>query len=146
MIRQVRPIIGLSLLHYSNSRSIRNKKFELFGYLIAENIDIACITETWVSESYFKDNLQEYHLNGYYLFCYQRLNKKGGGVFVYIKEYKTPPERASPTKRYIGTKFCGIKNFVVKIFKKTKQFWASFGLFYFLQKSRRKVLCKFFWL
>ena len=38
---------------YTNSHSLRNKKDELISYALVEDLDIICITEAWVNESFF---------------------------------------------------------------------------------------------
>ena len=69
---------------YTNARSIRNKLDELKVYIAEEDLDIICITESWVSEAHFGDSLLEYEIDGYRLFSYQRLGR-GGGILVYIR-------------------------------------------------------------
>lgn len=70
---------------YTNARSLRNKRDELIAYIIEGDLDIVCITETWVSELYNGDLIREYELAGYNLHIYQRENKQGGGIFLYVK-------------------------------------------------------------
>ena len=70
---------------YTNAHSLRNKKDELISYTINENLDIICITEAWVNEELYGDSFQEYEIEGYSLYLYQRRGKKGGGVALYVK-------------------------------------------------------------
>lgn len=70
---------------YTNSRSLRNKVDELHSYMIDEDLDIVCITESWVNEKMFLDNLAEFKFPNYDLFTYQRKDKKGGGIAMYVK-------------------------------------------------------------
>ena len=70
---------------YTNAHSLRNKKDELISYIINENLDIICITEAWVNEEVYGDSFQEYEIDGYSFYLYQRRGKKGGGVALYVK-------------------------------------------------------------
>ena len=74
-------IIGVTNLKVS-IQSLRNKKLQLTTYATIEKPDIICLTETWVTES---DNLTEFQLPDYNLFHYCRSKKKGGGVFIFVK-------------------------------------------------------------
>lgn len=76
--------VGLKVF-YTNARSIRNKKNELFSYIAHEEPDIVGITESWVNENIFNDSLGEYFIDKYKLFTYQRQGRIGGGVMLYIK-------------------------------------------------------------
>lgn len=73
-------------IFYTNARSLRNKKNELFSYIINEGPDIICITESWVNESQFGDLKDEYIIEKYKLFLHQRTNTIGGGIILYINE------------------------------------------------------------
>ena len=70
---------------YTNARSLRNKKDELFGYIIDENLDIICISESWINEEVLNESKLEYELDGYLLYTYQRPNRIGGGLALYVK-------------------------------------------------------------
>ena len=59
-------------IFYTNARSVRNKWNEFISYFYSEDIDIACITETWISETYFGDNLDSFNIIGYNKFICQR--------------------------------------------------------------------------
>ena len=72
-------------IFYTNARSIRNKFEELFGYLYIHRVDVVCITESWVSETHYKDNIDAYKINGYNLYLYQR-SRAGSGVALYVKD------------------------------------------------------------
>ena len=75
---------------FTNARSVRNKREELCSYMVVENIDIACITESWISEQFFGDFISDYEFPNYNLYLYQRKHKKGGGILVYVKQkYKS---------------------------------------------------------
>lgn len=71
---------------FTNARSVRNKREELCSYMVVENIDIVCITESWISEQLFGDFVGDYELPNYNLFLYQRKHKKGGGILMYVKQ------------------------------------------------------------
>jgi len=70
---------------YTNARSIRNKKDELHGYILEENLDLVCITETWINKDILNDDISEHPLEGYQLYSFERVNRLGGGVLMYIK-------------------------------------------------------------
>ena len=70
---------------YTNAQSLRNKKDELTSYVIEENLDIICITESWVNEAYYGDTIQEFEIDGYKLYLYQRTGRGGGGVALYVR-------------------------------------------------------------
>ena len=40
---------------FTNARSLRNTLDELYGYMLVENIDVVCITESWINEELFGD-------------------------------------------------------------------------------------------
>ncbi|KAK8741935.1 hypothetical protein OTU49_002018 [Cherax quadricarinatus] len=72
-------------VYYTNSRSVRNKIDELRLIASAGNIDIIAITETWLN---LKDREMpsECHIQGYKLFHTDRVNRKGGGVAMYVRD------------------------------------------------------------
>ena len=70
---------------YTNARSLRNKKDELFSYISNEDIDILCVTESWVNEIEFSDTISEFDLQGYNMYISQRTGRIGGGIIIYIK-------------------------------------------------------------
>ena len=72
-------------VYQTNARSLRNKFTELSSLVASQNFDIICITESWVSESVNRDFLSEYELNGYNAYFYQRENRQGGGIILYVK-------------------------------------------------------------
>ena len=68
-----------------NARSLRSKFDEFRCYVADEKPDVICITESWVSEEYFGDNLQDFEIEGYSLFTFDRgRSVKGGGVMLYV--------------------------------------------------------------
>lgn len=68
-----------------NAQSIRSKFDELQCYVASEKPDIICITETWVNEGYFGDNMKDFEISGFNMFaCEREANRKGGGIVVYI--------------------------------------------------------------
>lgn len=68
---------------YCNARSVRNKMDELKGIVAMEDIDIIGITESWA----YKDDSLLLELNGFSMFRQDRLERKGGGVLIYIRDY-----------------------------------------------------------
>ena len=75
-----------------NAQSIRNK-VDLFRAQIAiEKPDVIGITETWIHTD-TRDFVGEYTVQGYKLFKKDRIDKEGGGVMLYIREWLEPIER-----------------------------------------------------
>ena len=74
-----------------NARSIRNKTIQFRAMIASENLDIIGITETWIQEK-TKDFIGEHEIPGYKLFKKDRLNKKGGGVMIYVRNHLNPIE------------------------------------------------------
>jgi len=54
--------------------------------MLSEQLDLVCITEAWVNESMFGDNLQEFELTGYNMHAYQREARIGGGILLYVRQ------------------------------------------------------------
>ena len=73
-------------VYFTNARSLRNKFDELESCAITYNYDIIFICESWINEKMFGDFRREYELNDYEMHLYQRENKKGGGVIMYIRK------------------------------------------------------------
>ena len=71
-----------------NSRSLaKNDALEhLYIELKENNVDIAIITETWFTQIHADET---FTLNGYNLIRKDRINRKGGGVALYIKQLFT---------------------------------------------------------
>lgn len=67
---------------YLNARSLKNKFLEFEAAVINGSYDIVGITETWFGE----EDGDEYIIEGYKLFRRDRLNRRGGGVALYVKE------------------------------------------------------------
>ena len=75
-----------------NARSLRNKINEFKGYVSLEQPDIIVVTETWVKLSKVdgnifseRDSKQEYQIDGYDFYYYDRKYIEGGGVIIYSK-------------------------------------------------------------
>lgn len=85
LIRECSGELDKGKLHvlYCNARSLRNKMDELKGIVASEAIDIIGVTESWTS-AYDLDALIE--IKGFNLFRQDRINKKGGGVLIYVRE------------------------------------------------------------
>ena len=67
---------------YCNARSIRNKMEELRGVIAMEDLDIIGITESWANT---EDMPDFFEIKGFNLFRRDRVNKKGGGVLLYVR-------------------------------------------------------------
>ncbi|XP_056395052.1 uncharacterized protein LOC130290887 [Hyla sarda] len=66
---------------FTNARSLANKMGELEALILEEHIDIVGVTETWLDSSHdWAVNLQ-----GFTLFRKDRMNRKGGGVCLYVR-------------------------------------------------------------
>ena len=67
-----------------NAQSLRSKFDEFRCFMAVQKPDIVCITETWVSEVFYGDRLQDFELQGYNMFSCCRELRQGGGVFIYV--------------------------------------------------------------
>ena len=65
-----------------NARSICNKLDELNVVLCDNNLDISCVTETWVNDEVSNNCI---NMSNYDILWNDRVNKKGGGVLILIK-------------------------------------------------------------
>ena len=57
--------------------------------MVTEKPDIVGITETWI-HTHTRDFEGEFHIPGYKIFKKDRLEREGGGVMLYIREYLNP--------------------------------------------------------
>ena len=73
---------GFSKCLLLNTRSVRNKIFDLSALLLIDSFNIVALTETWLDGN-FDD--RELHLEGYNIFRRDRSNQYGGGVLLAIK-------------------------------------------------------------
>jgi len=69
------------LIHF-NSRSLQSNFEAIQDYLnqFKSKFNIIAISETWLKD----DKIHEFDINGYEMFYTNRINKKGGGVALYI--------------------------------------------------------------
>ena len=67
-----------------NAQSIRSKFEEFRCYMAIHKPDMVCVTETWVSESFNGDRLQDFTILGYNMFSYCREFRQGGGILLYV--------------------------------------------------------------
>ena len=81
-IKKVNKHTGLKVAHL-NIRSLFNKFEEIKHILCKSQLDILCLTETWLDNT-ITDN--ELYINGYKIERRDR-NRTGGGVMMYIKEH-----------------------------------------------------------
>ena len=81
-----------------NAQSIRAKLDEFQCYFALERPDIICVTETWVSEVFNGDRLQDFELQGYNMFSYCRELRQGGGLFVYVNNLYSATGVDDPSK------------------------------------------------
>ena len=62
-----------------NARSLNNKKIEFVEFMTEKNIDVACITET------FLEPCKNFGISGFSVLRKDRTHEKGGGVALIIK-------------------------------------------------------------
>ena len=75
---------------FFNARSMRGETFSELKCLTAqENFDIITIAETFL-DTVNIDLVCEYQLQGYKLFNRDRINRRGGGVAIYVKNCLNP--------------------------------------------------------
>ena len=80
-----KPTIFLRIIYY-NARSLLPKLDELRAVTEAENLDIVCIVETWLSNEISDSELT---INNYQILRLDR-DRHGGGVIMYIHSSLTP--------------------------------------------------------
>ena len=81
-IPSVKPDYELPRVLLSNTRSLTNKLDELTGVMELNNVDVAAITETWVTRSVPEKYLQ---ISGYTVHFWCR-DRQGGGAALYVRE------------------------------------------------------------
>ena len=81
---------GLRFLHV-NCRSFSPKKDEIMWLTQSSNIDILCLTETWLNQNILSAELE---FPGYTILRKDRINRTGGGVAIYIKNTLCYKERS----------------------------------------------------
>ena len=73
---------GLKVAHV-NCRSLLPKKDEIYWLVHSTDIDILCITETWLDDAIINEDV---YIDGYSIIRKDRNFKRGGGVLMYIKD------------------------------------------------------------
>lgn len=71
---------GLNMMHV-NCRSLLPKLEEISLLIKQTNVDVMCITETWLDEHISNDVI---NVDGYSIIRKDRKDKKGGGVLIYV--------------------------------------------------------------
>lgn len=106
---------GLDVLFMANARSLRNKIDELALCLLAKEVDIAVITESWIYED---EDVSHYKVNGYRVLHFPR-GRLGGGISIYLKQDKfrmeeviTPVSR-EPCVSQIAVLWCSCANMIL---------------------------------
>ena len=112
-------------VYLTNAMSLRNKFKELESLVTLHDFDIVCVTESWVSEKFNKDILSEYELQGYSGYFYERDNRQGGGVVLYVKSSFSI--RNVHNVKEIGT---DVESVWLDIGTVTDNLWLRVGLFY----------------
>ena len=76
--------MGISVIHF-NSRSLNRNFDKIMGCIHALkcSFDIIAITKTWADQT---NSTSDYNMPGYNVFNTVRVNKKGRGVALYIKD------------------------------------------------------------
>jgi len=86
MLTKTKQNILKNNLNYGliNARSISNKTETVVDFVLQHNLDVLCITETWLqsNDNFTTSNVT---LTGFNIISNPRLNKRGGGVSVIIK-------------------------------------------------------------
>ena len=67
-----------------NAQSIRNKLPEFRALVSSVQLEIICITETWINTDRV-DFEGEFHLPGYTMVKKDRVARAGGGVAIYVR-------------------------------------------------------------
>ena len=95
-----------------NARSINNKTEAVVDFILEHQLDVLCVTETWlqVSDSFTANSVTP---NGFSIFSNPRLNRRGGGVAAIIKNDLC-------CKRLANVCFSSFEALLVKITSSTK--------------------------
>ena len=72
-------------VYYTNCRSLCNKMDELRAIASTDRPDIIALTETWINTDK-RNFIAEFHIQGYNMFKTDRIDRRGGGVAIYIKD------------------------------------------------------------
>ena len=80
-----------------NARSINNKVYQLTELLLEENVDICCITETWLKEG-DDPTISSLKREGYNVISCPRDVKRGGGIAFLNKSNKFKTKRLKTSK------------------------------------------------
>ena len=77
-------IKGFSIINF-NCRSMKRNWPDFLQVInnIEFNFDVITITETWLSEG---DDIDSFNIEGYTLYCTNRLNSRGGGVAIFMSD------------------------------------------------------------
>ena len=86
-----RPRLAFSFF-YSNVRSIKNKVIELCTSVSIQNVDIICLSETWLTPDFANGSL---NLSNYTIFRKDR-DHRGGGVLIATKSTLKAHEIVTP--------------------------------------------------
>ena len=69
-----------------NVRSLRNKDSVIYNYLLEQGLDVAVLTETWISDNDKQWlNSLDFVQNGFQLHSVHRVDRRGGGVTIMIR-------------------------------------------------------------
>ena len=103
-------------IHYLNARSLLSKLDELRVLCLANNYDIVCIVESWLSQDILDSELA---ITGYTIFRRDR-NRHGGGIIIFVKDTLSCtilPSSTSPSMEFISLtfEFCSSK-FCISVF------------------------------
>ena len=76
---------NLNIIHF-NARSLKANFVRIENYLCELKcmFDIITISETWLDKVC---NLLNFHMEGYEMFHVNRINKRGGGVAIFVKKF-----------------------------------------------------------
>lgn len=76
---------GLKIIHFNaQSMNPRNAKFtEIYNLLISSEVDIICISETWLGAHISDSSVT---IPGFTIYRCDRLHRVGGGVAIYISD------------------------------------------------------------
>jgi hypothetical protein len=93
---KVRNKNGLRIAHI-NCRSLYPKLDEISWILSETQLDILCLSETWLDSTYLDADIS---IAGYTLFRKDRKQKRGGGVAIYIRDSLTFLDRSQKITGY----------------------------------------------
>ena len=142
-MKKFEPYINQFQFGHLNARSVP-KSIDELNYIISKlKLDAFAVSESWLSEHLPN---QLFEIEGYQIFRKDRLNKRAGGVCVYVKDYLNakiidiPHTLEQPEVIFIELSNNHTKLALGVVYKPPK---IPYGTFACLQETFADILCKY---